>query len=162
MITDSDKARFWSKVDKTEDCWIWTANKNKWGYGRLRMGKRGLDYRNELAHRLSWKISYGYIPPGLCVLHRCDNPPCIRPDHLFLGTHLDNARDRISKGRGFIKGSQFINPRRCGQKLNPEGVRAIRLLLAAGQTHKEIARKTGVSDCLVSKIRNRKIWSHVV
>ncbi len=98
-----DPARaFWPKVNKDGPipphqpqlgpCWIWTGRKTSQGYGRL--GER---YAN--IHRLSWQIHNGNIPDGLCVLHRCDNPPCVNPAHLFLGTYTDNARDMVSKGR---------------------------------------------------------------
>ena len=86
--------RFWSKVDTSGECWIWTACKNNSGYGQF-----SLKGRPQLAHRISWMFANGDIPPGLCVLHRCDTPACVRPDHLFLGNHADNMRDRNEKGR---------------------------------------------------------------
>ena len=89
----SIEQRFWAGVQKTETCWIWTGDTVK-GYGRLRDNVKPI-----LTHRLSWEIAYGPIPNGLCVLHRCDNPPCARPDHLFLGTKLDNMQDSVNKGR---------------------------------------------------------------
>ena len=89
-------ARFWPKMDKcAEDaCWEWSAAKDNWGYG--------LFYGDSFtrAHRMAWVLTNGPIPEGLCVLHACDNPPCCNPAHLWLGTHLDNARDRENKGRG--------------------------------------------------------------
>src|SRR4030043_361681 len=91
---DSVEKRFWNKVNKTDDCWIWTAYCNKKEYGCFKFQDK-----SELAHRVSWIIHNGPIPNGLHVLHKCDNPPCVRPDHLFLGTDKDNANDRISKGR---------------------------------------------------------------
>src|SRR2546422_11309402 len=89
--------RFWAKVQKlpNDGCWIWTAHTNEHGYGRLSI-KRGVVER---AHRISWRLHFGSIPDGLCVLHKCDNPPCIRPDHLFLGTKTDNSVDRQTKHR---------------------------------------------------------------
>lgn len=81
---------FWSKVDKTGECWVWVAGRFVTGYGA---------YRNQGAHRVSWGLMNGPIPAGLFVLHRCDNPPCVRPDHLFLGTHTDNMHDKVAKGR---------------------------------------------------------------
>lgn len=79
------------------DCWGWNGSTNKKGYGTIRIGGRGAP--SMLAHRLSWELNCGLIPDGLQVLHACDNPPCTRPDHLFLGTNLDNIRDRMAKGR---------------------------------------------------------------
>lgn len=87
--------RFWSHVDKTDGCWLWTgADKGALGHGRFYVkGKR------TKVHRFSWELANGPIPPGLFVLHRCDNGACVRPDHLFLGTQADNIRDMDSKGR---------------------------------------------------------------
>jgi hypothetical protein len=89
----SPEIRFWKHVDKTADCWLWTGAQCK-GYGQLSSPKR-----SRYAHRLSWEISNGDIPEGLQVLHRCDTPLCVRPDHLFLGTNTDNIEDRIKKQR---------------------------------------------------------------
>jgi hypothetical protein len=86
--------RFWSKVNKTETCWLWTGHCNCDGYGEFSIcGVR------ILAHRASYLLEYGMLPEGLSVLHSCDNPPCIRPTHLFLGTQQDNVNDMIAKGR---------------------------------------------------------------
>lgn len=95
--------RFWSKVERTDTCWIWTASATEYGYGRISWevdGKKRL-FR---AHQVSWMLHYGTIPFSLSVLHKCDNPPCVRPDHLFLGTQLDNMRDMVFKGRGHKRG----------------------------------------------------------
>lgn len=86
--------RFWARVDKSGCCWVWTGSCNNKGYGR---------FDGEYAHRFSWRLLSGPIPDGLNVLHRCDNPPCVRPDHLFLGTVSDNARDMWAKGRGVLQ-----------------------------------------------------------
>ena len=88
--------RFWSKVRRTDGCWLWTASVSKaGGYGLLRVNGA-----TRTTHRISWEIAYGPIPVGLSVLHRCDVPACVRPSHLFLGTQQDNLRDMHSKGRG--------------------------------------------------------------
>jgi hypothetical protein len=89
--------RFWAKVRKSEGCWEWVGSKIPKGYGNI-----GISYRppkSALAHRVSWEIHFGPIPGGMFVCHHCDNPGCVRPDHLFLGTNLDNIRDSESKGR---------------------------------------------------------------
>lgn len=90
----SRESRFWSKVRKTLTCWIWEGSRNPAGYGHLRSSDR-----LEKAHRISWEIHFGSIPDGMAVLHRCDNPPCVAPFHLWLGTQKDNAADRQAKGR---------------------------------------------------------------
>ena len=85
---------FFRRVEKTDQCWLWLAGKNKDGYGKVKIHGRSLQ-----AHRVSWEIHHGPIPAGLNVLHRCDNPACVNPAHLFVGTALDNNRDRDAKGR---------------------------------------------------------------
>lgn len=103
--------RFWDKVNKNSgfvpshcphlgQCWAWKASKFRAGYGQI---SRGSTYRSSmLASRASWIINCGPIPDGLDVLHKCDNPECVNPDHLFTGTHRENMDDMISKGRNFI------------------------------------------------------------
>lgn len=94
MIDNKDLKRFWDKVDKTNNCWNWTASKID-NRGRFRFR-----FNNKMMYssRVSWFIHYGYFP-NLWVCHKCDNPSCVRPDHLFLGTDLDNHKDRDIKGR---------------------------------------------------------------
>jgi hypothetical protein len=89
--------RFWSKVQRSDGCWLWTGASTWQGYGLIHHhGRRGM----VSVHRLSWTIANGGIPAGLQVLHRCDNPPCVNPDHLWLGTNADNIADKLAKGRG--------------------------------------------------------------
>ena len=104
MKTQNIKDRFMSKVDKTDSCWNWTANKSKGGYGKFKL-KNG---KQELAHRMSYKLYVGDIPKGenihdTCILHKCDNRSCVNPDHLFLGTQKDNQMDMAYKGRQRIQ-----------------------------------------------------------
>lgn len=89
--------RFWEKVRKSDGCWEWTGSRNAAGYGKLSEGAAGSPRLR--AHRVSWELANGPVPAGLWVLHRCDNPPCVRPDHLWLGTRLDNMQDCARKGR---------------------------------------------------------------
>ena len=92
--------RFWAKVNKGTDaeCWEWNASRNSFGYGQLTIvGPNGK--RPRTTHRLSWELHVGPIPEGMCILHRCDNPPCVNPAHLFIGTKADNYRDMRAKGR---------------------------------------------------------------
>lgn len=84
----------WVKIDPRTGCWIWIGAKTYWGYGtRTNNGK------TRRTHRISYELHIGAIPKGMCVLHSCDNPPCVNPDHLFLGTLKDNSQDMVAKGR---------------------------------------------------------------
>lgn len=92
--------RFWSKVLKTDGCWLWMGARHPQGYGNIGLPKdENGRYPIGKAHRVSWELHNGPIPAGLLVMHRCDNPPCVNPDHLFVGTVGDNVRDSASKGR---------------------------------------------------------------
>jgi hypothetical protein len=94
--TDTFETRFWAKVVvHPGGCWEWRGRRMPKGYGKLNRGTKTV-----YAHRLAFELRNGPIPDGLYVLHKCDNPPCINPDHLFLGTQADNVRDRDTKGRG--------------------------------------------------------------
>lgn len=108
--------RFWRKVLKTPDCWAWSGAKQRRGYGCMETTK-GV---NRSAHRVSWELHFGEIPKGMCVLHKCDNPECTRPDHLFLGTLKDNTKDMISKGRHLGSG------RPKGTRLSPASLESFR------------------------------------
>ncbi len=81
--------RFWDKVDKSGKCWIWRGSKLKTGYGRFHFAGKTIT-----AHRISWMLAHGSIEEGMHVLHKCDNPPCVNPDHLYIGTHTQNMQDK--------------------------------------------------------------------
>lgn len=93
-MNEEDQKRFWNKVDKSGDCWIWTSALSGKGYGDFMLNKR-----HHRAHRLSYELAHGPIQGGLFVLHRCDNKQCVNPEHLFLGTHRDNMDDLVQKNR---------------------------------------------------------------
>lgn len=94
-----DAERFWAKVDRSGECWVWTGPKHSAGYGLLRFNGKQIS-----AHRLAWQLVGGQIWPGLCICHHCDNPPCVRPEHLFIGSHRDNMRDRRYKNQARLTG----------------------------------------------------------
>ena len=91
------KERFWNGVKKTDNCWEWIKAKDRFGYGYIKAG--GKDRRMLKVHRVSYILNFGEIPKGMCVLHRCDNPSCVNPEHLSLGTQSDNVADCHNKGR---------------------------------------------------------------
>ncbi len=150
--------RFWSHVDKSADCWVWTGSKSD-GYGKCRFQTK---FQN--THRVSWKLANGEIPDGMCVLHKCDNPPCCNPDHLFLGTKLDNARDCIAKGRFPDVASHGAKTRLMPgdkhrlAKITMADARHIRELRAAGLKLSEIAAIHSISVPRISSICTGKSW----
>lgn len=130
-LTSAQRLRFWSRVKTNVDgCWEWQGGRNKSGYGRFCIGKR----RSYYAHRVAWKLATGRSP-AKNVLHKCDNPRCVRHAHHFLGTHADNARDTHAKGRGFIKkGHELsVGERNGNAKLTAGQVRWIRRLYKTGR-----------------------------
>lgn len=143
---------FWSKVHKSDGCWTWLAATNRKGYGIFRVGNK-----NVLAHRFSYQIYKGEIPDGILTLHRCDNPACVNPAHLFLGTHLDNVHDCISKGR-------YYTGRHDGEhgkhKLTAIQVREIREN-PSGLSHRALAKKYSVSKGTITFIMNNQTWRNV-
>ena len=141
--------RFWAKVNKTADCWLWTKGKSGQRYGSF-----DCDGKTLRAHRVSWVLHFGPIPDNLCVCHKCDTPLCVRPDHLFLGTNLDNVRDREKKKRRKPpQGEKHGNA-----KLTLEDVMAIRQSCAST---KEIALRYNIHRDSVSRIIRRKAWPHI-
>lgn len=153
MTSDERAYAFWSRLrsSDSDSCWEWTGH-TVGGYGRLTYAGR-----RQMAHRLAWSLTNGEIPNGMDVLHRCDNPPCCNPAHLFLGTHADNMADMARKGRAQKrKGEQHP----CA-KLTAESVRDIRRLRAEGLTLARIGRQVGTHLSNVSLVLNGKAWTHV-
>lgn len=133
--------RFWRKVDvgMPSECWEWKKGKTSGGYG-----VSTLDGQKQYAHRIAWKLIYDTIPNGMCILHRCDNPDCVNPSHLFLGTQADNMHDMIAKGRKV-----------WASKLMAAQVLAIR---ESPLPQKELAETYGVDQSTISRIKHRKDW----
>jgi hypothetical protein len=148
-----DAERFWSHVQPAaaDACWPWQGTITAHGYGQISDAGR-----SRRAHRLAYELAVGEIPEGQQVCHRCDNPPCVNPAHLFLGSAAANQHDKRAKGRA-AKGTANAG----GGKLTDDDVRAIRARLAAADTLAAIARDHHVSRTLVRKIRDHQLWSHV-
>ena len=159
------REQFWTKTDRSGDCWNWTGRLDRSGYGNLEVnGKRAR------AHRYSWELCFGPIPGGLLVCHRCDNRRCVNPAHLFLGTPKDNIRDAARKGRmasGHRNGA-YTRPdclprgeRVGGARLTEDQVRTIRALASGGATTTGLARRFGVGETTVRHVVLRETWAHV-
>lgn len=145
-------------VTKADGCWLWTGSKDKDGYGTFRRREGGL-YR---AHRVSYELHHGAIPDGMIVCHRCDNPACVRPDHLWIGTHKENAEDRNEKGRHHPTGPH--NPQRGearhNARLTADAVRCIRSEAGTTSQH-ALAQRFGVSQCAIFNVLSGKTWRHI-
>ncbi len=154
--------RFWAKVDKSGECWLWTGSQTKSGYGMFNLVR---------AHRFSWELAHGPISDNLLVCHDCpggDNPLCVNPAHLWLGTSGDNTRDAARKGQmptGDKNGSRLHPEKRQRgdqhpmAKLTSEQVKEVR---ASTENNVAIARRLGVTDRLISAIRSGKVWKHLL
>jgi hypothetical protein len=142
---------FWSQVDKSGECWIWCGCLNKSGYGRP-----SIDDKPKYAHRVAWELTYGPIPDGLVVRHQCDNPRCVRPEHLLLGTHLDNVQDRVNRGR-----NSNHNP--GAAKLTEQQVRDMRAeYTTSSASAATLGRKYGISVRAAYNIVHGKTWKHLL
>lgn len=144
VLTENDKARFWGKVKKRTDseCWLWIAGTNIKGYGRFKVGKRF-----ESAHRVSWVLANGQVPPGhgyhgTIIMHRCDNPRCCNPAHLMAGSAQDNVQDMLAKGR---HGARLAPHNAAHYDMIVSDPRGIRLLSAA----------TGIPQSTIARLRRK-------
>lgn len=139
--------RFAFYVQKGDGCWEWRGPKTSLGYGKL-----CFNYKYLGAHRVSWELHRGPIGAGLFLCHKCDNPGCVNPDHLFLGTQMDNMRDKIAKGR------DLYGEKNTEAKLKECQVREI---LRDTRSLKEIAADYDVSGTMIGFIKNGRKWKHV-
>lgn len=143
--------RFWANVETGRGCWLWSAGKDKDGYGQFWDGKR-----RTRAHIFSYEAHRGPVPEGALVCHTCDNPSCVRPDHLFVGTNTDNMRDMVSKGRGARRPGE-ANPM---ARLTAEQVAYVRAGCKVRGDQRRIARELGVSPATINLIVRERTWIH--
>lgn len=154
----SDEQRFASKHQKTEaGCWEWTGTKNESGYGTF----KSKNFTTRLAHRIAYELANGAgSAAGLFICHRCDNPPCVNPSHLFPGTPKDNVADMYAKGRQQdFSGRKGENQNQA--KLTDTGVLAIRAGYAAGQEIGLLADRHQVSPATIRSVVKRRTWTHL-
>ncbi len=151
--------RFYKKVSVSviSPCWLWEGSFNNKGYGWFnRAGKV------ELAHRASWILHYGEIPPGMSVLHKCDVRNCVNPDHLFIGTPKQNMQDCSNKGRLSINLPFYKGEQHGMAKLTDDSVREIRVRYAQGESSRKLGKEFGVSQTTVLDAVNKILWKHVI
>lgn len=144
--------RFWSKVDKSGECWVWIGARFQNRWGKPTYGMCVVQGKVRTAHRYSWEIANGPIPPGLMVLHSCDNQRCVRPDHLSLGTHRQNMDEAV------VRGSMRRGSEQHSARLTSDDVRAIRLRLASGDHQRAIASAYGVTQAAIHFINIGRTW----
>jgi hypothetical protein len=160
-INSTAPQRFWSKVDKSAgpgSCWPWTGAMDKRGRGKFELGPKMC----ATSYRVAYRLHYEVEPGALYVCHKCDNPKCCNPTHLFLGTHLDNMADMTAKGRRL--GRQAPNNKGAANpraKLTEDDVREIRRLSKNGKMLRELAVAYSVSIPTIAAIRSGRNWSHV-
>lgn len=173
-IAKSKAHLFWRHVDKGGECWAWTAARSC-GYGVFTValpvvGGAKQSRKMFKAHRLAWEFTVGPIPGGLLVCHACDNPLCVNPEHLFIGTQADNMRDCARKGRtAWRKAAQWpVSPGafRCGgdhrcAKLSAADVPKIRRMVAEGRSLRQVAALFGVEKTTIHDIARGRRWGHV-
>ncbi len=145
--------RFWAKVIRADGCWDWIGYRDKAGYGRLGLGgrRRGIGK----AHRVSWELHFGPIPEGLMICHKCDNPPCTNPEHLFLGTMGDNMRDMSRKGRA----GRVFGPDNRRSRLTANAAMEIYRRAASGEQMKKLSAEFGVTPPAVRDIVRGITWA---
>ncbi len=146
--------RFWFFVYKTDTCWLWSGHMRPFGYGRIYVRKRLIT-----AHRFAYELLVGKIPRGMKLLHKCDVPQCVNPDHLFVGTQADNVADMWKKGRANPVGVLKMNgPNHPSTKLSWSKVRAIREAHRNGADKGELAYQYGLSWSCIHHVIVKKTW----
>lgn len=156
LYSDETLIRFWAKVQLAgqDQCWLWQGAADKWGYGRFGFYIVGVK-KQVLATRFSYTITKGPVPNGELVLHSCDNPACVNPNHLYAGTHNKNMEDMKVKGRAY----KPLGEKNANAKLIADDVLLIIKLGENGLKPKEIAPRFGVSRRCVEQIILRKRWA---
>lgn len=152
-LTNKELTRFWAKVEKRASCWTWTGATKQGGYGKVTLRQT-----QWLASRLSWVIHHGSIPDGMDICHHCDNPTCVNPKHLFLGTRRDNMQDAKRKGR--IKWPISVGSENGRAYLHEMTVRRI-LLLRGAVSARKVAEWAQTSKENVECIWARRSWKHI-
>lgn len=154
-VIDSLETKFWKRVIKTDGCWLWTGAITTFGYGHIHLGMG--KFRD--AHRVSWGLHNGDVPEGLSVLHHCDNPPCTRPDHLFVGTQADNVEDMDRKGRRV--NAQPIGEKHWKSRVTENDILTMRHLRSAGVPISKLAEQFKMSYRNAWVIVTRRGWRHI-
>lgn len=155
------KERFWKFVIRVGSCWEWAGGVQRGGYGHFMYHIGRAAVRQVGSHRFSWEMLYGPIPEGLHVCHTCDNPRCVRPSHLWLGTDKTNAEDKMRKGRGNLESRRWIHPRRryANLKLDWAKAETIRARRLAGESPFTLASEFGVSYATILLVMKGKRWA---
>lgn len=150
--------RFWSKVEKTKGCWNWSAATFHHGYGCFGVKVADGKYKTRYAHRLAYEELVGPIVDGLFVLHKCDNRRCVNPEHLFLGTQVDNMRDCSAKGRK--PGKRLFGEENYAAKLSDAKIKIIRYV-GKSLSQQRLGDVFGVSQTMIGCVLRGKSWPHV-
>jgi hypothetical protein len=141
--------RMEAQTEKSAGCWLWTGARNRQGYGHV-----GDHYHTRFAHRVAYELARGPIPDGLMICHRCDNPRCVNPAHLYAGTAVDNARDAVDRGRmRSARGEEHYSARLSEQQVTE--------ILRSVESGKDLAARLGVAKSTISMIRTGRNWKHL-